>query len=161
MYLLKNPGFSIIIPILSAKSISFPISFSPTTTLPPVGFKYPIIVLNRTVLPEPFLPIIPYIFPFSKLMLIRLSATTSPNLFVTFSTRIASAIFANLPFFKYNLFLFSNIPIRQQNWLPAKQLPLQLSLRPESRLFHISCFADTSPTFHTLHGKLRKSGSQS
>ena len=42
-----------------------------------VGLDYPIIVLNRTVLPEPFLPIIPYIFPFSKLMLIRSSAMTS------------------------------------------------------------------------------------
>ena len=29
---------------------------SPTTTLPSVGFKYPIIVLSKTVFPDPFLP---------------------------------------------------------------------------------------------------------
>ena len=75
----RNPGFSMIIPTDSGKSISFPISFPSTRTTPPVGFKNPQMHLNITVFPEPLNPIMPWIFPFSKSCVIFFNTFSSLN----------------------------------------------------------------------------------
>ncbi len=55
----RKPGVSMMAPILSGASISFPICFPSTKTAPSSTRRNPQMHLNRTVLPLPFLPIIP------------------------------------------------------------------------------------------------------
>ena len=60
----KKPGVSMIAPISSGMSISFPTLFSIYFySFPDVGLIKPSIIFISTVFPEPFLPTKPYIFP--------------------------------------------------------------------------------------------------
>ena len=78
-YCLRNPGSSMIAPI----------SFLSTRIDPSLIWSSPQIHLNKTVLPDPFLPIIPHIVPFFTCKDTLSNTVTFPNFFVTFRTIIA------------------------------------------------------------------------
>ena len=88
----RKPGVSMISPMSSGKSTSFPICLPFTSTLPLVGCKNPQMHLNMTVFPEPLLPTTPWIFPASKLRLIPFSTVSCPNTFTRSCTSIAFAM---------------------------------------------------------------------
>ena len=75
-------------PTLDGVSISFPTRFPSTRISPASSFKKPQMHLKSTVFPLPFLPIIPWIFPASKLRETSSSALYSLNFFVTCLTSI-------------------------------------------------------------------------
>ena len=66
----RKPGVSMIIPISSGKSISFPTSFPLMSTHPSSGLKKPHMHFIMTVLPLPLLPTMPCILPASNSLLI-------------------------------------------------------------------------------------------
>ena len=66
----RNPGVSMISPISSGKSISFPTSLSLTKIRPSSGLKKPQMHFIITVFPLPLFPTIPCIFPVSNSWLI-------------------------------------------------------------------------------------------
>lgn len=59
-------GFSIITPIFSGKSMSFPITLLFTLTVPCVGCTNPQMHFINIVFPDPLRPTRPYIFPHSN-----------------------------------------------------------------------------------------------
>ena len=94
------------IPASVSMSLSFPITFPFTETVPSSQARKPQIVLNKTVFPEPLCPTSPYIRPlshlsvtsFKTLLFLKLLLTCDTSMIYFFSfTAVIPPIYPRFP----------------------------------------------------------------